>query len=65
TTCAKAPISIKGKGFKAIESVKIGQTIVPFTVVSDTVISIQPENTLNGAVSVSNILGFGKGNQNV
>ena len=65
TTCAKAPISIKGKGFKAIESVKIGQTVVPFTVVSDTVISIQPENTLNGAVSVSNILGFGKGNQNL
>ena len=65
TTCAKTPISIKGKGFKAIESVKIGQTTVPFTIISDTVINIQPENTLNGEVSVSNILGFGKGNQNL
>ncbi len=65
TTCAKTPISIKGKGFKAIESVKIGQTTVPFTIISDTVINIQPENTINGEVSVLNILGFGKGNQNL
>jgi hypothetical protein len=65
TACANTPISIKGKGFKAVEEVKIGATKVPFTLISDTVLSIQPEITLSGEVSVSNILGFGKGIQNL